>query len=216
MSGDEVRAAALVADPAGDADREPEFEVAASSSASPVKQCATPRHCAPCSRRMARKSACASRWCRNTGLPSARASSSWRWKACLLRRRGRVVAEVIESALADRDHLARARQLRRARPGVRARARPRDADARRRSRTASPRVRARQRDRARACSRGVEPVTISCTTPGGARAREHRIAVGVVAVVREVDADVDERRGAAAASVRGGYVMVVHACRAFY
>jgi Rad3-related DNA helicase len=55
---------------------------------------------------IAMKSACASRWCRNSGLPSVdRDRRELALEGAPLRRPRREVAEVVEPALADRHHL---------------------------------------------------------------------------------------------------------------
>ena len=200
----QVLAAPLVADPAGDADREPEREaVLEPRSAPPVKQCSDAARRRPGARaasrgsprarragagraacRVARRApSCARR--RGAARRAARSSGSSRARI----RRRRPPAGRGELAEQRGVRVAQSRRVMRVHTGRRAQERR---GCRGRARWPSP------------CRRASLPVTIIAATPA-ARARASTASRSrIEAVVREVGADVDEHARARAAGVGSG------------
>ncbi len=212
-----MRAAALVADPAGDADREPELQITLRAPARRAGEAV--RHAAPARGVLAQDGdeiGMRVALVQEYRLADARGELELAVKGLLLRGARGEVAEIIEPAFSHRDDLGmRASVLELARGAPRSSSRGvmrvnsgggeesvRDA-----ARASAMRARAARERRA-----GDHHLHDT----GRARARDHRVAVGVVAVVREIDADVDERRAGAAASGADAVLWSGMRCGTFY
>jgi len=209
--GEQMRAAALIADPAGDADRQSELEVAVELGAGAGEAV---RDAAPLRRVLAQDGdevGVGIALVQEHRFAEPQGELELQVEGLLLRLARGEVAEVVEPALPDRDHPTPSRQLLKLRNAC-------DAELGgmvrmyARGGKQPPRVRARQLAGGRAACE-ARPGDHHLRNTGLLRAREHRVAIGIVTVMCEIDADVDERRGGGR---QRGCVMVVHAQRAFY
>ena len=188
-----MRAAALIADPAGDADREPELQIALQLLSRAGEAV---RHAAPARGVLAQygdEIIVSVALVEEHRLADLRRELELAVERLLLRGSGREVAEIIEPALTDCDHFGNPCELCE------------------RGKTSGIELGGVVRVNSR---RGEEsPGMLACEGHGahaagercagddhlhnarGVRTREHGIAVAIVAVVCQIDADVDERRG---------------------
>jgi len=204
-----VCATALVADPAGDADRQAELQIALQFL---CRAGEAVRYAAPARGVLAQygdEIIVSVALVQEHGLAELRSQFELAVERLLLRGAGREVAEIIEPALSDRDHLGKPREL-----GERGETRGIELGGVVRVNSGggeqSPGMLACECHCSHAArQRGTGDHHLE--DAGSVRPRHDRIAVAIVAVVREVDADIDQRRG------RGGEcrrccAMVCHDC----
>ena len=202
-------AAALVADPAGDADRQTELQIALQFLSRAGE---TVRYAAPARRVLAQygdEIIVSVALVQKHRLVELCGQLELAVERLLLRGAGREVAEIIEPALSNRDHLGKPREL-----GERGETHAIELGGvvRMNSRGGeeSPGMLACQCHGTHAARHGGAGHD-HLQDAGSVRPRDDRITIAVVAVVREVDADVHQRRG------RGGEcrrccAMVCHDC----
>ena len=189
----EVRAATLIADPAGDADRQTELQIALqllSRAGEAVSDAAPARGVlAQYGDEIIVRVALVQEY----RLANLRGELELAVERLLLRRAGREVAEIIEPALSDRDHLGNACELseRGKTRGIELRGvvrmNPRGGEE-------SLGILACESQRAHA-ARECRAGDHHLHDAGRARPRDHGITIAIVAVVCEVDADVDQPWG---------------------